>query len=771
MANTEQIAPKAKSTKVLGSSVLLLSVILSVFLLLAAAPRSEGQVQDHSSPSGLQMAAQAARGAAPGEGSLLRQLGRARVATHAETGELSSLSAPEDGAIGRPSEVAANAPAEAAARGYMSKYGSLFGIEDQKSDLRTEGTERAYEGEGRSVVSFRQVYNGVPVMAGELNVEVDAENNLLVANGEALPNLSLSVEPSVSVNDARETALQKVAKDYDLASTRLRSSKPQLWIYDSRLLGGPGLDAPQLVWRMDVRGNGALDELVLVDAHSGYVALNFDQTQADLSRKSFTAHDFAFMPLPGDLVCDELNPFCFNGDADAKNAHSFAEGTYDFYEKHHGRDSIDDAGMPIVSTVHGCDPHQPCPMKNAFWNGNQVVYGNGFVTDDIVGHELTHGVTQFTSGLFYYFQSGAINESFSDTWGEWIDQTNGKGNDSSGVKWLIGEDLGVPLRSMKSPTAFGHPDRMTSPLYKADSLLSDQGGVHYNSGVGNKAAFLITDGGKFNGFTIKGLGVDRAAQIYYKVQTQMLTSGSDYEDLGHALPEACTSLNGKFGITADNCKQVANAVRATEMTKQPPVAKAPEAPMCDPGQSEGDTLFFDDMEKSNSNWLARPPWNYAPDSDTHTPRYATSGWRSMHAVDQPQASDATLETNVGIAVPAAVQTFLRFNHAYQFENPSGTRWDGGVVEYHTGNNPQWKDAGPLFTNGSGYNGQIKSGTGNVLAGRNAFVGLSNGYRSSRLDLSSLAGQDVWFRFRLGADSTVGDLGWFVDDVKVYNCIS
>ena len=183
--------------------------------------------------------------------------------------------------------------------------------------------------------------------------------------------------------------------------------------------------------------------------------------------------------------------------------------------------------MPSRSTVHYGSAY-----VNAFWNGTQVAYGDGTVSvaDDVVAHELTHGVTQYTSNLFYYRQSGAINESLSDVWGELINLTNGRGNDDPAVRWLIGEDIAGlgAIGGMSNPPAFSDPDRMTSPFYwLADS---DNGGVHTNNGVNNKAASLMVDGGTFNGQTITGLGVTKVAQIYYEVQTHLLTSASDYAD-------------------------------------------------------------------------------------------------------------------------------------------------------------------------------------------------------------------------------------------------
>ena len=135
---------------------------------------------------------------------------------------------------------------------------------------------------------------------------------------------------------------------------------------------------------------------------------------------------------------------------------------------------------------------------NAFWDGDQMAYGDGYaIGDDVTGHELTHGVTEFSSGLLYFFQSGAINEAMSDIFGEYVDQTTPSlGNDAAGVRWLIGEDIPIgAIRNMANPPAFGDPDRMGSPNYAEDPFFDDQGGVHTNSGVANKAAFLITDGG------------------------------------------------------------------------------------------------------------------------------------------------------------------------------------------------------------------------------------------------------------------------------------
>ncbi len=273
--------------------------------------------------------------------------------------------------------------------------------------------------------------------------------------------------------------------------------------------------------------------------------------------------------IPGTFLCDQSQLLCTNGaDPDADKAHQYAADTFMFYNIHHHRNSFDDQGGTINSTVHYGIGYQ-----NAFWTGSQMVYGDNMAADDVVGHELTHGVTQYASALIYSYQSGAINESFSDVWGEFIDQTNSSGNDSPSVKWLMGEDtpLGA-IRSMSNPPAYSNPDKMSSPYYYKGS--GDNGGVHTNSGVNNKAAYLMVEGGAFNGRTIIGIGLNKTAAVYYEAQVYHLTMGANYNDLYYALLQACQNLiGGVDGITQNDCDQVKAAAEAVEMV--PPVHPTP----------------------------------------------------------------------------------------------------------------------------------------------------------------------------------------------------
>jgi Zn-dependent metalloprotease len=698
----------------------------------------------------------------------------ARVHRHKETGEVRFIGASKDNPIDRPAGLPENASPEAAARAHLAELGELFGIHNQARELRAESSNEL-DG-GRANTRFQQVHEGVPVLGGELNAQVDDANNLLVATGEILPEISLDTEPGVDAQKAQEAALEKIAKDRELETGGLQATEPELWIYDPSLLGGPEPDVTRLVWRMDVTpAEGIVDlrELVLVDAQTGAVLLNFDQIHNARNRNTHDANNTS--ALPGTLICNESNP-CTDAsfDADVRAAHRYAGETYDFYLNNHGRDSINNAGMTLNSTADYCPDAFNCPFANAFWNGAQMVYGDGFAAaDDVVGHELTHGVTENESHLFYYYQSGAINESFSDVWGEFIDLSNTSGTDTATTRWLLGED--VPgfgaIRDMENPPAFGDPDRMLSSNYTANFSEDDSGGVHTNSGVNNKAAYLMTDGGTFNGKTVTGLGITKVAKIYYEAQANLLTSASDYQDLHSNLRQACTNLTGTSGITSVDCAEVQDAVDATEMQLIPPAAPNPEAPVCPTDQTPAD-LFFDNLENpASGNWTTSGTgWYYPQNTRVPDPypgfdaTYATSGTTNFWGDDRGVTSDHQITKATGVTPPTGKTTYLRFNHAYGFEDG----FDGGVLEYSTNNGSTWNDAGPLFTD-NGYSGTINGSTTNPLFGRQAFVRESNGYISSRVNLSSLAGQSVRFRFRIGEDGSVADYGWFVDDVRVYTC--
>jgi Zn-dependent metalloprotease len=695
--------------------------------------------------------------------------GSASISYHGKTGRVRFIGTEAGFAIPRTAGCAPGAAAEEAARAFLAVYGGLFGVADQERELLL--VRSSPSSSGRSVVRFQQVFHGVPVMGAEMVVQLDADRDVLSANGEVLPGLSLDVEPRVDAATAADSARAAVAKWYALDPADLAASEPELWIYNPIILGR-NADRDFLVWRLRVRPVPPLpiDELVLVDARAGFVALHFNQVPSARNRRIYDNENNTAYDLPGH------GPFRTEGQgpvadrADVNAAYDYAGHTYDFYLSQHGRDSLDGAGMDLVSTVRYCETTDACPYANAFWDGEQMVYGESYAAaDDVVGHEMTHGVTDHASRLFYYMQSGAINESLSDIWGEFIDLGNGTGTDTPAVRWLLGEDLPIgAVRSMSNPPDYGQPDRMGSGLYYCGE--SDNGGVHYNSGVGNQAAFLMVDGGSFNGYLVSPLsgGIASVADLFYEVQTNHLTSASDYADLYDSLQQAAVAI----GLPAADRPEVQDACDAVEMDQQPASCPADEAPFCDLG---GPTqLFFDNMETpSSGNWTSGAlagsnAWYYPQNSNPYgfDATYATSGVYNIWGYDRSTLSDSYFAMTSNVHLPP--NAFLHFNHAYAFEDYYADTYDGGVLEYSVNGGASWNDTAALFTD-NGYTGTIYSGEGNPLAGRQAFCGESNGYISSRLDLSSLAGQNIRFRFRIGTDTLGGAYGWFIDDVRIFTC--
>jgi Zn-dependent metalloprotease len=691
--------------------------------------------------------------------------GKVHISYHSETGKVRFLRTDDDYVIPQLYSIDAHESPEIAARSFLDAYGEVFGIRDQLEELKVKRTKSADR--GRSFVRFRQEYQGIPVIAGELIVQMDSFKNIRSVNGEISPNPQIDTTPTVDPDYAREKALELVSRNYEVEIQQLSVSEPELWIYNPILLK-PGLNFNSLVWRMEVTTIelSPIRELVLIDAHYGYVSLHFNQINYAKNRVIYDNMNTRSFGLPGNgPVRVEGEPA--TGIKDVDEAYLYAGDTYKFYLDTHRRDSIDGKGMSIVSTVRYCfDSYRfICPYPDAFWNGSQMVYGEGLTSaDDVIGHELTHGVTDYESNLYYVWQSGAINESLSDIWGEFVDLSNNKGTDNPSVRWLIGEDLPVgAIRDMSNPRVFNQPDRMA--LFDCDE---DFGGVHINSGIGNKAAYLIVDGDTFNGKTITGIGITKTAKIYYEAQTKLLTEGSDYADLYDALQQACDNLVGTDGITRSNCQQVANAVDAVKMNLQPSCSVRKEAPLCTSGTPHN--LFFDDIENGGINWfhtawIGNDAWEIFESSSL-----AASGTKFIYGYNSDDQSDSFIRMKINI--PISQNTFMHFKHYHSFDDFLGD-YDGGVIEYSIDGGRTWEDAGSLFSH-NGYNGTIKgifssNAYKNPLKGRRGFVSESYGLYSSRLNLNSLSGENARFRFRIGTDASIDAIGWLIDDVRIYTC--
>jgi hypothetical protein len=399
-----------------------------------------------------------------------------------------------------------------------------------------------------------------------------------------------------------------------------------------------------------------------------------------------------------------------------------------------------------------------------------MVFGEGFAqADDVVAHELTHAVIEKTANLFYFTQSGALNEAYADMFGETVDLWNGRGNDTAAVRWQLGEDLpGIgSVRDLMQPHTHADPDRVGDLNYACGS--DDNGGIHTNSGVANHAYALMSDGGTFNGFTIGGIGIEKAARIHYRALTTYLTSGSNFADHAAAVEQACSDLRGTSGITAGDCAQVEATLEAVEMSGVPSCSGAAAIPALCPAGQTARTVFSDDFEATSTKWAFSTLHGWGGSWHAHESGWARSGQYSAYGTDPASVSDHVLTMTSDVVVPPGGR--FQFSHAFSFGANAWGSWDGGVIEYSTDFGASWLDAQALISAGQGYTGTIATGHSNPVGGRSAFTGASIGYVATQLNLSPVAGSRIRFRFRIGTDSTAtqDDVGWVVDDVSLYSC--
>ena len=266
-----------------------------------------------------------------------------------------------------------------------------------------------------------------------------------------------------------------------------------------------------------------------------------------------------------DNIWNNVNPQL---DQYATDAHYATMSTYDYYINVHNRNSIDNNGHYLLSFVHF-----DYDFINAFWNGQFMTYGDGNIsygitpltTLDICGHEVTHGLTQYTANLVYSYEPGALNESFSDIFGTMIEYYGYP----EGANWLIGEKIGMPFRSMQNPKLYSQPNTYHGQLWYWGN--DDNGGVHYNSGVLNYWFYLISEGGSGtndNGhsYSVTGMGMDDAEQLAFKILTEYLTPTSNYYDACYYALQASNEL---FGGCTPQTKAVGDAFYAVGVITEP----------------------------------------------------------------------------------------------------------------------------------------------------------------------------------------------------------
>ena len=431
---------------------------------------------------------------------------------------------------------------------------------------------------GKSHTHFNQTINGLKVYGVGLIMHVNSNSNGLSASASSgsvyamSGKLAVDNSPSVSshMKSNNDGGIQAMAAADVIGK---RATKPELaYVYL------PENDQTKLAWKVEVKyesAHGFEHDIVFFDAATSAELTRHPQVHRAKVHNTYTHNNRPYTDSSQRQLLCSTGQSC--ADAAAQRAHEGASTVYDYYQNIHGRDGINGTGMAMNSNVHvGTN------WNNAVWYNNQMFYGNGdgstfsdLTNDfDIIGHELTHGVTEFTANLIYQNESGALNEAMSDIMGVSAEAYR---NGASSPSWKLGDGSYTPgtagdaLRYMDNPTQDGSSKDYYPERYVGSQ---DNGGVHWNSGIANLAYVLLVDGGTHprNKTTVQvnGIGMAKAEKIFYRALTTYFNQSTGFSAARTGTAQAAQDLYGAAEKTAVETAWCAVGVGTCPGTTPPP---------------------------------------------------------------------------------------------------------------------------------------------------------------------------------------------------------
>ncbi len=623
----------------------------------------------------------------------------------------------------------------------------------------------------------RQTVEGIPVWEGEAIVHIKADGTLSTITNDLKESIIVNTEPNYSEKDAVNFALEMYR------GKAKATDEPQVELFIYR-----GTDRDHLVYRIEtprLDGTEATSApVIFIDAQTGEKVFGYDNLKTgtgsslysgtvtintssvgstfymeDLTRKMGTFN----MNNTGNTTTgtggtqsrytDTNDVWDTTTQRAGVDAHYGARWTYDYFLNLHGRNGINGSGGPGTTTAAANSGvslitsrvHFGSNYNNAFWYQNKMTYGDGngttfspLTTIDIAGHEMTHGVTEYTANLTYANESGALNESMSDVFGAMVESYS-RGGVVNSDTWKIGEQSYTPatsgdaLRYMDNPhlagnggyTANDDPDHY-SERYTGSA---DSGGVHINSGIANHAFYLAAAGGThhLSGVTVTSIGTTDAAKIWYRALSVYMTAGTNFSGARTAMLNSATDLFGSSSTQYNTIATTWCAVGVGSCPGPPPTpTPTPTAtPTPTPGGSE--LLVNPGFETSLSPWVSSGTGalytsngNY-PHGGTGYPYYGT-------------ANSRTGQTYQTVAIPSNASGAMTFwLNVTSDETTTTTQYDKLFVE-------------------------VRNTSGTLLATLATYSNLNKGtagaYSQKSLSLAAYKGQTVRLQFRATTDSSL-----------------
>ncbi|MFH1781948.1 MAG: M4 family metallopeptidase [Patescibacteria group bacterium] len=457
---------------------------------------------------------------------------------------------------------------------------------------------------GLTHIRYSQTYQGVPVFGGQRIVHLGNDSRFSSVSGEFLNDINLDTTPAFSQADAEAKALQLWQEQFKTDAYDKLESK--LYVFNKETVTNRKEDNQNyLVWRVKIfkEKYPPLHEYYFIDAHTGELVHQITGMQSAINRRIYDCSINLWLGYPwlGNCYIDTLYMGYTYGrsegapargveplyyfTADTDNLYDYLGGNFSYYSAKYSLNGANGEGgmgddsssvfakantVGVTYIDHYTEEYDGCP--NAYFNGeNSVHFCAGYVVGDVTGHEYAHAVDYFTvlsdagqpSGLTYSGESGAMNEGNSDIFGEAFEYYYTGSSD-----WISGSDMDSPSRNMANPPALSYtldgntvpyPDRFNSDDFYCGE--GDNNGVHVNSTVPGKGAYLMAMGGTFNGCTITGIGRTKEEAIFYRAQANYYTPSTDFNAAYTSVLQSCYDL---YGYSSD-CRQVKKALMAVEM--------------------------------------------------------------------------------------------------------------------------------------------------------------------------------------------------------------
>jgi bacillolysin len=509
---------------------------------------------------------------------------------------------------------------ERTARSFLRERREVLGLTDPDRELELVRTKR--DRLGLRHLLFAQRHHGLEVWPAELALHLDPAGNVESMSGAFVPTpRALVTQPAVSASEAASIAREHVA------GAALETSSPDLIVY------ADGKTAARLAWRLDVRVSASENWRVVVDARDAAIlaafnrvtsantagsgldlfgqtrSLNvwsepplfymtdtskamFDPTsnppQPDATRGAIIIQNADNQPptpepetIPPNVHVESSSSANAGLTPDAVSAATNFSDVYDYFRDVHGRNSLDDAGGSILAIVRLGLEFQNAffdPSLNLMGFGDAVPYAGAL---DVVAHELTHGITFHTSNLIYQDESGALNESFSDVFGELVEARVTGGSPD----WLLGSALPQPFRNMRDPSSLEWQPGSPYPERYSEYIDPgfDNGGVHINSSIINHAFYQLAEG------LAGAIGLEDSAAIFFRALTLYLTQSSQFIDARLACIQSAEDL---FGAGSAQALRVAEAFDFVEVFDGPGTPDPPSLPGVE-GEDATLFLFYD----------------------------------------------------------------------------------------------------------------------------------------------------------------------------------